>query len=171
MCIRDRPNSYDHKRHHAAKENGEPITDRTLPVWDFVIVREDGTAIRLHPQWSTTKIEAFPAQGYLEPVQYPAKGKGQSLGPGTYAWFKEAIGTSETLRFDAQFRRPRQPQRGVPLEAEEDRPRGGAVAVRPRRGGVPLVRGLTSLIVPAFARNLAGRLGDAEAAGVSYQWT
>jgi hypothetical protein len=45
------------------------------------------------------------------------------------------------------------------------------VAVRPRRGGAPLVRGLTSLIVPAFARNLAGRLGDAEAAGVSYQWT
>ena len=107
-----RPNSYDHKRHHAAKANGEPVTDRRFPVWDFVIAREDGTAIRLHPQWTTTKIEAFPAQGYLEQVEHPAKGKGQSLGPGTYAWFKETIGTAETLRFDAQFRRPRQPQRG-----------------------------------------------------------
>ena len=121
-----RPNSYDHKRHNAAKKNKEPITDRKLSVWDFLIVREDGTAIRLHPQWSTTKIEAFPAQGYLEPVQHPAKGKGQSLGPGTYAWLKETIGTAETLRFDAQHRRPRQPQRGVPLEALEDRPSGTA---------------------------------------------
>ena len=95
-----RPNSYDHKRHHAARANGEPVTDRRFPVWDFVIVREDGTAIRLHPQWSTTKIEAFPAQGYLEPVQHPAKGKGKSLGHGTYNWLKETIGTAETLRFD-----------------------------------------------------------------------
>ena len=120
-----RPNSYDHKRHHAAKQNGAPVTDRVLPVWDFVIVREDGTAIRLHPQWSTTKIEAFPAQGYLEPVQYPAKGKGQSLGPGTYAWLKETIGTAETLRFDPH-KRPLQPQREVPLQMQEDRPSGTA---------------------------------------------
>ena len=98
-----RPNSYDHKRHNAAKKNDEPITDRKLSVWDFLIVRKDGTAIRLHPQWTTTKIETFPSQGYLEEVEHPHKGKGQSLGPGTYAWFKETIGSAETLRFDAKY--------------------------------------------------------------------
>ena len=44
------------------------------------------------------------------------------------------------------------------------------VAARPCRGGAPLVRLLTSTIVPAFARNLAGRLGDAEAAEVTFSW-
>ena len=44
------------------------------------------------------------------------------------------------------------------------------VAVRPCRGGAPLVRLLTSTIVPAFTRNLAARLGDAEAAEVSFSW-
>ena len=117
-----RPNSYDHKRHHALRLANTPVEDRRLQVWDFVIIRKDGTAIRLHPQWSTTKIEAFPAQGYLEPVQHPAKGKGQSLGPGTYAWFKETIGTAETLRFDAKYGMPFQHQREVPLAALEDRP-------------------------------------------------
>ena len=95
-------------------------------MWDFLIVREDGTAIRLHPQWSTTKTEAFPAQGYLEQVEHPAKGKGQSLGPGTYAWFKETIGSAETLRFDAKYGIPLQHQREVPFPALEDRPSGAA---------------------------------------------
>jgi len=44
------------------------------------------------------------------------------------------------------------------------------VAVRPCRGGAPLVRLLTSTIVPAFTRNLAARLGDAEDAAVSFSW-
>ena len=45
------------------------------------------------------------------------------------------------------------------------------VAVRPCRGGAPLVRLLTSTIVPAFTRTLAARLGgDAEAAEVRSSW-
>ena len=46
------------------------------------------------------------------------------------------------------------------------------IEVRPLRGGAgPPVRALTSLIVPAFARRLASRLGgDADGAAVSYAW-
>ena len=44
------------------------------------------------------------------------------------------------------------------------------VSVRPQRMARPVVRALTNAIVPSFARNLAGRLGDADAAEVTYSW-
>ena len=100
-CVAPRPNSYDHKRHHALKEAGKPVLDRKLPVWDFVILRADGTATRLHPDWAKTYIETFAPQGYEDPVMEPAKGLGKSDGPGTYRWYKEVIGNMKYLRFDA----------------------------------------------------------------------
>ena len=30
-------------------------------IWDFIVVRDDGSAIRLHPNWSNTKVETFDA--------------------------------------------------------------------------------------------------------------
>ena len=45
------------------------------------------------------------------------------------------------------------------------------VSVRPQRLARPVVRALTNAIVPAFARNLAGRLGDADGAAVKYSWS
>ena len=77
------------------------MLDRKLPVWDFVILRADGTATRLHPDWAKTYIETFAPQGYEDPVMEPAKGLGKSDGPGTYRWYKEVIGTMKYLRFDA----------------------------------------------------------------------
>ena len=44
------------------------------------------------------------------------------------------------------------------------------VCVRPMRGGEPVVRGLTSLIVPAFARALSRRLDPGAEPEVSYSW-
>ena len=50
--------TYDHKRHHAIKQQGRPVGPK-LPIWDFVLHRADGSGIRLHPQYSTTKVEMF----------------------------------------------------------------------------------------------------------------
>ena len=91
--IESRRNSYDHKRAVQTKEH--------LPIWDFVLHRNDGTAIRVHPQWSTTKIETFGAIGHEHPVDPPRKGVGKSDGPGTFRRYKNE-GNRHTLRFDAE---------------------------------------------------------------------
>ena len=94
-----RPNSYDHKRHYAIKKRGYEAPGR-LPIWDFVIKRTDGTKIRLHPQWKGTDIQVFePAEGTPEMVPAPAKGIGESDGPGTFQRFERAQ-TTGWLKFD-----------------------------------------------------------------------
>jgi hypothetical protein len=95
-----RPNSYDHKRHHALKQAGKPVQEE-LPIWDFVIFREDGTGVRLHPNWSNTKIECIAVQGHEVPQQPPGAGLGGSEGPGTFARYK-AAGVTKTIRFDSR---------------------------------------------------------------------
>ena len=51
------PDSYDHKRAHAAKKNGLHFADGIqLPIWDFVILRGDGEAVRFHPIQTNRKI-------------------------------------------------------------------------------------------------------------------
>ena len=84
---------------------------------------------------------------------------GPQNSPNHYGWTKAQ---AETMVLAAN---------GAPLEPAA---RGAlqTVAVRPCRGGAPLVRLLTSTIVPAFTRTLAARLGgDAEAAEARSSWT
>ncbi len=92
-----RPGSYDHSRHHQFEEGGRIAAARhgyqggatRLPTWDFVLRREDGSAIRLHPQWSTLKVLTFLAEGHAEPVEPPKAGLGKSDGRGTYKKYKD----------------------------------------------------------------------------------
>ena len=89
---------------------GLPPTTK-LPVWDFVLHREDGTAMRLHPQWSPLpgpdgkkkkarpEVEAFGLDGHAEPVAPPAAGFGRSDGRGTYRHFL-TLGFEKKLKFD-----------------------------------------------------------------------
>ena len=70
-----------------------------LPIWDFVVQREDGTAMRIHPSWSTRKVEVFEAEGHVNEIAPPRRGLGRSDGPGTYKHFK-TLATRNTLRFD-----------------------------------------------------------------------
>ena len=93
-----RPNSYDHKRHHAKTSAGGPQTATKLPIWDFVLIRKDGSGVRLHPAWSTTKVESFAVEGHEEEVPIPWAGLGKSDGPGTYRAYKD-IGSDRILRF------------------------------------------------------------------------
>ena len=94
-----RPNSYDHKRHHMLRKKGEHAGVPRLPIWDFVVQREDGTAMRLHPSWSMRKVEVFEAEGHVNAIAPPRRGLGRSDGPGTYKHFK-TLATRNTLRFD-----------------------------------------------------------------------
>ena len=94
-----RPNSYDHKRHARLREEGKPQREVRLPVWDFVIERGDGTAVRLHPQCSTPKIETFELEGHSEAIAPPPKGYGETWGRGTYKHYK-AMNTRAYLQFD-----------------------------------------------------------------------
>ena len=49
--FRRRPNSYDHGRQ---VQRGAP--NHKLMAWDFILVRSDGSAVRLHPEWNKTRI-------------------------------------------------------------------------------------------------------------------
>ena len=80
-----------------------PNPNIKLPVWDFVLHRQDGTGIRLHPQWSKSNVESYDAEGHAEPVDSPRAGHGRSDGPGTYRYFK-AVGTNLNFKFDTAKR-------------------------------------------------------------------
>ena len=74
-----------------------------MRAWDFVLIREDGSGIRVHPQWSTTKILTYDVEGHGEEVEIPRAGLGKSDGRGTYARYRN-LGTGDALRFDASKR-------------------------------------------------------------------
>ena len=94
-----RPNSYDHQRHHMMKvTTGNPGTTK-LPHWDFVVCRADGSAIRLHPEWSKPHVASFESEGHTEEVTPPRAGLGRSDGRGTYRHYK-TVGCAQKLRFD-----------------------------------------------------------------------
>ena len=67
-----------------------------LPIWDFVVHRADGTAIRLHPEWSKPRFPSFAAEGHGEVVQPPRAGLGRSDGRGTYKSYT-TLANQETL--------------------------------------------------------------------------
>ena len=79
-CLAPRPSSYDHRRHKKLKEEGRPLLDVRLPVWDFVIRRQGGAGLRLHPQRSTVKVETFEIEGPVDPMDPPPPRNGCSSG-------------------------------------------------------------------------------------------
>ena len=96
-----RPNSYDHFRSHAlAKRLGPAKVTVKLPMWDFVLHRDDGTGVRLHPHWSDRKVDAFDLLPHAETVQPPKAGLGQSDGAGTCRHYA-GLGVQCKYRFDA----------------------------------------------------------------------
>ena len=82
--VSHRAGSYDHKRCSQLPSQSR----RHLPVWDFKVVRSDGSSIYLHPQWKGNKIDATEEDPcHPEPrvaSSLPANGPGTSDGHGTY---------------------------------------------------------------------------------------
>ena len=102
-----RRNSYDHSRQVNERKA------KKLLEWDFVIHRNDGTVVRLHPQWSSTKVNVYHPDWYAEPL-HPLKGawedraegnafrkssRGEETEIGTFSLFKN-FGVLKTLKFD-----------------------------------------------------------------------
>ena len=61
---------------------GKSHTNAQLRVWGFLLKRRGGTPVRLHPQWSTTKVETCAGEGHEAEVETPAHGLGESDGMG-----------------------------------------------------------------------------------------
>ena len=78
-----RPNSYDHATSKALVDEGLQVNVR-LPVWDFLVIRDDGSSLRLHPEFKTTKANAYAGEGHASEVALPSSGKGRSSGKGTF---------------------------------------------------------------------------------------
>ena len=96
----ERPNSYCHKEHNRLTKAGVKPASQTLRrIWDFVLHREDGTSIRLHPDWKGTKVGTFDGCGHMEPVPLPKAGPGGTDGRGTFKYYKQGS-NKHTLRFD-----------------------------------------------------------------------
>ena len=87
--LAQRPNSYDHKRHHELKEERNPLQSAQLCALDFLLKRRDGTSVRLHPQWSTTTVAFFAGEGHEAEVETPAHGLGESGDRGTYKHYTQ----------------------------------------------------------------------------------
>ena len=69
--VRPRPNSYDHKRQVQRTDVPQ------LREWDFVLIRSDETAVRLHPAWSNTKMSTFAVDGAYGPCRDPPQRLGE----------------------------------------------------------------------------------------------
>ena len=88
--------AYDSKRHHAAKKAKPPRPypkDAPVPVWDFVVTRLDGSAVRFHTSQTHNKVEiaAVTARpNYPTNDMAPPKGRGESTGRGCYTFYKKA---------------------------------------------------------------------------------
>ena len=93
-----RPGSYDHNRSVMIVEATGAPAKKKLPIWDFVVHRADGSAIRLHPEWARPRFPSFAAQGHTEEVAPPRSGKGKSMGHGTFKHYK-AISNAEFMLF------------------------------------------------------------------------
>ena len=93
-CRIQKTDRYDHKRHHALKHEGHT---EMLMIWDFVLVRDDGSQIFLHPNYTTTKFSGFVGPS-LTDCEIPRTGLGGTSGRGTYKYFKDKL-HEFTLRF------------------------------------------------------------------------
>ena len=78
-----RPNSYDAASSRALRDQGLDVNVK-LPVWDFLVTRDDGSTIRLHPEFTTTKMKTLPGEGHAEEPEIPRKGYGMSSGEGSF---------------------------------------------------------------------------------------
>ena len=99
-CSIQQSGSYDHKRHHAKKQLGIP-TPAMLFVWDFVLGRDDGTCVALHPNYSNTKLSCkLTPRPAVADTSLPRTGLGGTSGPRTFRRFAGKQ-VDVTLRFDA----------------------------------------------------------------------
>jgi hypothetical protein len=93
----------------APTPEGEPTAAVAEPpmllIWEFVLIRDDGSLITIIPHWSDTKIDAQ-HQRSTPDLEVPKSGMGGTSGPGTHKYFKNKRAVV-TLRFDPNKVSPR----------------------------------------------------------------
>ena len=85
---------YDHKRHHK-----DPSMEGDLKVWDFVLFRNDGSCIALHPEYRSKTFACTRGMPVTD-LEIPKHGRGGSDGAGTFKYFKNRQADKQ-LRFAA----------------------------------------------------------------------
>jgi hypothetical protein len=114
-CKLEKSDRYDHKRAHA-----NPGGPNMPKIWDFILVRDDGSKIALHPNYSNTKIECLNVLGpNYSDHEIPRTGLGGTSGPGTFKHFKEKH-VNMTLRFDGS-KQPQSLARAGPWSGPQSR--------------------------------------------------
>ena len=94
-----RPNSYDDITSRAILKEGLEVS-KMLVTWDFLITRDDGSSVRLHPVYKLRKFKCCPGEGHPEQVEPPPKGFGKSRGRGScQAYLNKDV--LRLLQFDA----------------------------------------------------------------------
>ena len=91
--FRRRTGSYDHMR-QVQPANAHRAQ---LRCWDFIQRRSDGTAVRLHPEWSKTTIPTYAVEGQGV-TQIPRLGLGMTDGPRTFRYYR-TLGQERELKF------------------------------------------------------------------------
>ena len=85
-CSLQQTQVYDHKRHHAEVQNGTAVAGTKHFIWDFVLIRDGGSYVALHPNYSNTKVECNTHRPSPH-GELPATGPGGTSGPGTFKYF------------------------------------------------------------------------------------
>ncbi len=99
-CMIEKSGVYDHKRHFAARQRNEEL-DEDKYVWNFVLERDDGSLVSLHPNFKGPNVECQFGGWRGDDGERPGSGKGGTSGKGTYRHFATKY-TDVTLRFDAR---------------------------------------------------------------------
>jgi hypothetical protein len=99
-CMIEKSGVYDHKRHFAARQRNEDLGEKKY-VWNFVLERDDGSLVSLHPNFKGPKVSCQFGGWRSDDGELPNSGKGGTSGKGTYRHFATKY-EDVTLRFDAR---------------------------------------------------------------------
>jgi hypothetical protein len=140
-CRLDKLDVLDNQRNTAEIRAGRATRQNPayLYTWDFVVVRDDGTQVWMHPTWSNTKIQVSstaPARDH----EVPRSGPGGTSGPGTFKHFKNKR-TEATLRFKGA---PHAKANAKPKAKAEAKAEGDSTAVADSTGASSSTSGRTS---------------------------
>ena len=100
-CSLQQSGIYDHKRHHAQRKLSLPQPAKLFE-WDFVLERDDGPSVALHPNYKNTKVSCKLTPAVADET-LPKTMLGGTDGPGTFQRFA-ARQVDLTLKFDASKR-------------------------------------------------------------------
>ena len=114
---------------------GTPQQEHQLRVWDFVLVRADGSKMWVHPQWNVPDVEVHRGprlMGGEDPV--PRSGLGQSDSKGTYVRMTRAPrARCPPLAFRHEKRSGTPAREEAKVSQRWEKRRSGGAAIEPNR--------------------------------------